>query len=302
MAKHHVLKVIIAITIVGAPLTVLAHTASDPFVADLLAGQHMDVGEVQVWNDGTDLYVRYLVDDPEWCLTETHLQVADSLDGIPQKKGNPIPGQFDYKGEHECVMEVMYQIPLDAAWECDDELYVAAHAVVDNRSCELEAIVYGVERGSGDLYQVDVVGATATLIADITDPAPGNVNSPNGLAYDAGNGRLYFSAYEDENATEVDLYFWDGGPAAVLAGTVPGIVAGATFHNGAYWYVKNATDDLYKVTFNLDGSVASAFAVATDFTGNVDCFRFGDIVVDDDTATLYGSSLQCAGATPPTGH
>lgn len=104
------------------------HTESNPYVTELLAGQTIDVGEVLVWNDGNFLYVKYVVDAAYWCLTETHLHVATSLEGIPQKKGNPPPGQFDYKGEHDCVTDYTYEIPL--TWGVDTELFIAAHAVV----------------------------------------------------------------------------------------------------------------------------------------------------------------------------
>jgi hypothetical protein len=95
----------------------------------LYAGQHYLVGSVKVWNDADYLYVQYLVNDKKWRITETHLHVADSLEGIPQKNGNPPPGKFDYKGEHDCVTKVTYKIPLDC-WDCNDILYIAAHAVV----------------------------------------------------------------------------------------------------------------------------------------------------------------------------
>jgi hypothetical protein len=118
---------------------------------DLIAGQHMDVGEIQVRNDDGWLYVTYRVDVEGWCLTETHLHVATSLEEIPQsgsqKKGkgrgngssggNPIPGQFDYQAVHDpCVLEYEYQVPLDSLEppegesEYDSELYIATHAVV----------------------------------------------------------------------------------------------------------------------------------------------------------------------------
>jgi hypothetical protein len=70
--------------------------AGNPDVYQLYAGQDIDVGEIQVWNDDQNLYVKYVVDATDWCLTETHLAVAYSLDDIPQKNGNPIPGQFPY--------------------------------------------------------------------------------------------------------------------------------------------------------------------------------------------------------------
>jgi len=100
----------------------------DHDIFTLYAGQNIDVGNVEVWNDTDKLYIRYVVTAP-WRLTETHLHVAKSLDGIPQtKKGNPKPGKFDYKGEHAYETEVLYEIPL--IWESDTELFVAAHAKV----------------------------------------------------------------------------------------------------------------------------------------------------------------------------
>jgi hypothetical protein len=122
------------------PAVASAHTEDDPSVTELMAGQHVDVGDVSVWNDGEYLYVKYVIDadltpdDPSddgvpTLITETHLQVATSLDGIPQKKDNPIPGHFDYSTELDPgVTEYTYEIPL--TWDAGTELYIAAHAVV----------------------------------------------------------------------------------------------------------------------------------------------------------------------------
>ena len=107
-------------------------TEGDPFVTTLFAGQDIDVGTVSVWNDGDYLYVEYVVDAEYWCLTETHLHVAISPENIPQKKGNPIPGKFDYKSEHDCVTNYTYEIPL--TWDPDTQLSIAAHAVVCQRA------------------------------------------------------------------------------------------------------------------------------------------------------------------------
>ena len=102
----------------------------------LYAGQYENVGVVKVWNDTENLYVKYIVDDP-WCLTETHLHVAAVPEDIPQtKKGNPIPGQFDYEGEHDCETYFLYTIPLA---DLNVELFIAAHAVVvDTGTIETE--------------------------------------------------------------------------------------------------------------------------------------------------------------------
>ena len=99
MKRSLALLTIVAFLLI-LPAAVLAHTEDDPVVTDLLAGQYMDAGDVLVWNDADNLYVKYELEG--WCMSETHLHVADNLDGIPHtKKGNPIPGKFDYKTEHD---------------------------------------------------------------------------------------------------------------------------------------------------------------------------------------------------------
>ena len=112
------------------------HTEGDPFTTDLIADggdetSAIDVGDVLVWNDGDYLYVKYVITDSDWCLTETHLHVFldnDEYTDVPQKNGNPPPGQFDYKEEHECVPDYTYEIPL--IWDPEAPLFIAAHAVV----------------------------------------------------------------------------------------------------------------------------------------------------------------------------
>jgi hypothetical protein len=114
-------------------LTLLPLTASadqGPIVqTDLLAGQTIDVGDVVAWSEDGTLYVQYLVDG-DWYMTESHLHVADSPEDIPQNNGNPAPGQFDHKTEHDpTVTEFTYAVPLDDELNAG-EVYIAAHAVV----------------------------------------------------------------------------------------------------------------------------------------------------------------------------
>jgi hypothetical protein len=133
MKKLVYLLIAASLMLALVPAVVSAHTEDVPFVTELIAGggnqeSEMDVGQVEVWNDGDYLYVKYVVDAEDWCLTETHLHVATSLEGIPQKNGNPPPGQFDYQMEHDCVTEYTYRIPL--TWDPETDLSIAAHAVV----------------------------------------------------------------------------------------------------------------------------------------------------------------------------
>jgi len=126
----------VALMLTLLPVGALAHTADDPFVTDLTAGggnpkSAMDVGNVEVWNDGEYLYVKYVVTDGGWCLTETHVQVFLDDFGftdVPHKNGNPIPGLFTYQSEHDCVADWTYTIPI--AWGPGTELLIAAHGVV----------------------------------------------------------------------------------------------------------------------------------------------------------------------------
>jgi hypothetical protein len=96
----------------------------------LKAGQNIDVGCVEVSNDATNLNVKYVIDGG-WCMTESHLDVQVNHADIPQtSKGNPIPGRFEYKADHEsCVQAYTYTIPMLEAC-CGDGVEIAAHAVV----------------------------------------------------------------------------------------------------------------------------------------------------------------------------
>jgi hypothetical protein len=159
MKRSLALLTIVAFLLI-LPAAVVAHTEGDPFVTDLLAGQYMDAGDVLVWNDADNLYVRYELEG--WCMNETHVHVADALDGIPQtKKGNPKPGKFDYKTDHDpCVTEYTYEIPLDG-WNPGTELYIAAHAAMN----ELE---------------------TMTIVSNVGDTVYGPLDQNPGLNGDWG--------------------------------------------------------------------------------------------------------------------
>lgn len=99
---------------------------------DMLAGQHINVGQVCVSNDSENLYVKYSTVD-EWLLDEAHLFVGKSLDDMPQtKKGSPKIGNFPYKSEGLSINYFEFTIPLSSFGDlpCGSELFVAAHASV----------------------------------------------------------------------------------------------------------------------------------------------------------------------------
>lgn len=96
----------------------------------LYAGQTYWVGELLVWKDANNLYVKYDFEENYYSMSEAQLQIATSLGGIPQHNGNPSPGQFDYKQTFDpTVSDYTFQISWNSNWNNID-LYIAAHGVV----------------------------------------------------------------------------------------------------------------------------------------------------------------------------
>ena len=175
--------------ILSLVIPVSANTAEAPLIVDLIAGQNEHAGDIKVWDDGTSLYVLYETVNP-WCLTETHLAVASSLDGIPQANGNPIPGQFPYKNTHNCATNFLYTIPLNKG-VC--QIYIAAHAAVKSPGSTETAWGNGLDFSGNNwgtyfLYEPNICKVTPTQSesATLTDsptntPASTSTNTPTGL-------------------------------------------------------------------------------------------------------------------------
>lgn len=123
---------------IGVP--VAAHTESGPHVVDLIADggdEAVDVGDVLVWNDADNLYVKFETTSG-WVMTKTYVHVATDPTDIPQKNGNPIPGKFEHKVDHDPPESdpPPIAIPLNG-WDADTSLYIAAHAKVWGEETEM---------------------------------------------------------------------------------------------------------------------------------------------------------------------
>ncbi len=153
------------------------------------------------------------------------------------------------------------------------------------------SLIYGVERGTGDLYEIDVVTGEEMLLFDGTTNNENDQNYPNALAYDRNNNRLYY-ANSDRN-----LYFHEiGSGIEEFAGTLSGSqsVAGATFGRGYYWYIPQNSSTLYRANFDADGQIESNdeyIQTISDTDGNDITFSsFGDIAMEIQGNLLYGSA------------
>lgn len=97
----------------------------------LFAGQNTQIGTVEVTNVGTDLTVVYHL-DAGWFMTESHLQVTNTLGGFPQMNGNPQPGLFaNSRYYNPAVDHDTYNVDVTLL---GSTLYIAAHAKVEFRT------------------------------------------------------------------------------------------------------------------------------------------------------------------------
>jgi hypothetical protein len=162
----------------------------------------IDVGDVTVTDNGATLTVTYTIDEPDWCINGTHLQVwvDDNDSDFTNRSGNPSPGQFDYSESHDCVTDFTYQVDLTDVygWVPGGMVKVAAHANVSNLPyCDSLPDLYGFNRIDNQFYEIEITPGDPytfafTPIQNWGTPT-GNGNSPNGLAYDGATGKLYFS-------------------------------------------------------------------------------------------------------------
>ncbi len=101
---------------------------------DLVAGQNMVAGYVNVVRSGNNLLITYHTDG--WKITETHLMVvAHPQDFIINNGGNPKVGQFPYGGTGLNTNQAgPYSVPIPSGIQ-NNMVYIGAHAVVEG-DCE----------------------------------------------------------------------------------------------------------------------------------------------------------------------
>ncbi|MCB2211997.1 T9SS type A sorting domain-containing protein [bacterium] len=150
----------------------------------LWAGQNTAVGEVLVGHQAgeNDVWIRYEMADG-WCLVETHATFGYEFDEIPMTgSGNPKIGHFMYNDTHPpCthVVNYVFEIPDDF---CEADIYLAAHAVVEPCTCDLQS--EGDARVFGNLpseFKLDEpypnpFNASATVSVTLPEAAPLTIN------------------------------------------------------------------------------------------------------------------------------
>ncbi|WP_154018387.1 hypothetical protein [Halolamina rubra] len=131
-------------------------------------------------------------------------------------------------------------------------------------------------------YDPDADEITETVVGDIPDDFD-NSNYPNGLAFDDDNDVWYFAeengvlkTMNEDGALGIETY------GVITPGDEP--VAGATFHDGLYYYIPNGGDELWTADIS-SGSVSSSTFAGLNWSD----IGLGDLAVDEDEM-LYVST------------
>ncbi len=123
---------------------------------DLIAGQHTVIGKVTVSTNGTFIRVIYELNQPNWGITQTHLDVKEGWEQIPQAgNGNPVPGQFEFKTDHDKIIGYYYDVDVTGM----SQVSIAAHCKVVKLSGvnpnPIDALVPGLQLNMDvDIYSV----------------------------------------------------------------------------------------------------------------------------------------------------
>jgi len=228
----NLISLLIVVLLLSTVAVVKGYPEANPFSTDLIAGnpknQLFDVGDVLVWNDETNLYVKFVIHDStpsdptdNWYITQTQVEVALAWTDIPQKNGNPQIGHFTYKNSWDYVTETLpLTIPLPTGSETS--LYIAAHADVENPG-GLDGIKFSLPdqvtlqvvqhpgAGGDSYFDVKIIGGSTPL--DNGTYSSFCVDTDNGISLRTYLANVY-SSYETlpngliENTENIDLVNW----------------------------------------------------------------------------------------------
>ncbi len=250
-----------------------------------------EVGTLKVTYAEGDVTVTYELFEGFY-MTEVHIYVGN--DEIPKDRRGRYtvaPGQYTFT--NDMLDNVSNFSETFEGFEGD--IFIIAHAVVCEGCVPLNVIYGTVGDGkNGSLWQITVSGGTIIEETElISFPLTGDGFSPNGLALDKENNRLYFAVNNPNPSTNADLYFYDFGgddPDVNIHPVAPGGLRGkiyaATWGAGLYWYIPNQSSDMR--TVDVTTGVASDFEL--NFTGTNRSFNFGDMALDVENLTIYSST------------
>ena len=132
-AKWLVMLMVVALLLTMIPA--LGSSAEAPYAAQytLFRDQDTRVGNVTVWDDNDNLYVKINIDTGNWYLSQSHVHVGKEISDFPlTPSGNPRLGHFDYKANYDPLEKVAtVTIPLNKLPDGSaQDILIAVQAVV----------------------------------------------------------------------------------------------------------------------------------------------------------------------------
>lgn len=178
--------------------------------------------------------------------------------------------------------------------------WAVAAVVLASGGARADYLAYGID-DANRIHEVNLTKQTDSIVF-----STGLSGSFNSVAYDDAARRLYYRK-EGSNGT---LYEWDMAANVQRAFGGTKLVAGsadAALYQGAYWYVAQDGDTLYRAALNFTSPSTPTIGTVTSYA-NFDgtskkSFGFGDVVITA-AGMLYGASDQgffrvnVAGASP----
>ncbi|MCL9816992.1 hypothetical protein [Natronocalculus amylovorans] len=149
-----------------------------------------------------------------------------------------------------------------------------------------------------ELYKIEISdnpGITATSLGELEGNDEVDT-TPNAVSYDAGNKRMYYTV-DDSNDGRSKLWFFnkdsDNKPANSDGKRLNGDrVVGSSWYEDEYYYIPNHDDTVYKVGFNIDGTVDENTKIDEfEEFNDGDSYTFGDIAIDSE-GMLYASTTE----------
>jgi hypothetical protein len=172
MKKIHLIGILAALLLVVMPA--MANSLAE---YHLYAGKNIHVGDIGVYQDSGNLVVEFDMDEG-WYINETHLAVKQYDSWIPQKKGNPIPGKFQYSLAYEIPeSNDAYVIPMPAY----SPIHIAFQADVAHAASP------GVGAPAGD-----ALFPPPSIVYDQEEGAWAAETDPGTFAFGGSNWATYF--------------------------------------------------------------------------------------------------------------
>ncbi|UCD37038.1 MAG: carboxypeptidase regulatory-like domain-containing protein [Fidelibacterota bacterium] len=251
-----------------------ADSLCEPVIEQFRAGQHIDIGNVSIWDDSTSLYIQFNAEDG-WELQHTHVNVsADSIvvDGVTYEPadGRPAPGKYTTQTHHDPRVTTYTYTFLLADYP-GSSIYILTHAEAISPNEGGETAYGGDLENTGNgwwYYSAYFAGdGCGDDGGDGEDPDPSYTVS--GTVYlDADENGLLDSGEAGVEGITVELYDADGNLVATTITAADGTYSFSGIFDGEYTIVVDPEGTLDGLASTTGGDSQSIIVDGADATAD----------------------------------